>query len=82
MSPRQFFRAFHAETTVTPAKAVERLRTEAARGALASSNRSVQEVARAFGFGTAERMRRSFLRIFGAPPSALKCQKHQRQHQS
>jgi len=82
MSPRQFFRAFHAETTVTPAKAVERLRTEAARGALASSNRSVQEVARSFGFGTAERMRRSFLRIFGAPPSALKFQKHQRQNRS
>src|SRR6202000_3245249 len=31
MSPRHFARAFHAETGLTPAKAVERLRLEAAR---------------------------------------------------
>jgi transcriptional regulator GlxA family with amidase domain len=75
MSPRQFFRAFQAETTMTPAKAVERLRAEAARGALASNDCSVKDVARSFGFGSAERMRRSFLRVFGASPSALKYQR-------
>jgi transcriptional regulator GlxA family with amidase domain len=31
MSPRHFARAFHAETGITPAKAVERLRAERAR---------------------------------------------------
>jgi transcriptional regulator GlxA family with amidase domain len=74
MSPRQFFRAFHAETGLTPAKAVERLRAESAHAALGQSGRSVQEVARSCGFGSAERMRRAFLRVFGTPPSALKHQ--------
>jgi transcriptional regulator GlxA family with amidase domain len=74
MSPRHFFRAFQAETGMTPAKAVERLRAETARGALDSKGRSVQEVARSCGFGNPERMRRTFLRVFGAPPSALKYQ--------
>jgi transcriptional regulator GlxA family with amidase domain len=72
MSTRHFSRAFHAETGMSPAKAVLRLRAETARGSLGGRGRSVQEVARACGFGNAERMRRSFLRLFGAPPSAVK----------
>jgi transcriptional regulator GlxA family with amidase domain len=72
MSPRNFSRAFQAETGMTPAKAVEQLRAETARGSIAGSGRSVQDIARACGFGNAERMRRTFLRLFGAPPSALK----------
>jgi transcriptional regulator GlxA family with amidase domain len=72
MSQRQFFRAFQAETGLTPAKAVERLRADTARAALGGSGRSVQEVARSTGFGSAERMRRTFLRVFGVPPSAVK----------
>lgn len=72
MSPRHFARAFQAETGVTPAKAVERLRAEAAKAALESGARSVQLVARQSGFGDPERMRRAFVRLFGAPPSALK----------
>jgi transcriptional regulator GlxA family with amidase domain len=74
MSSRHFFRAFQAETGMSPAKAVERLRAETARGALDGNGRSVQEVARSCGFGNAERMRRTFRRVFGAPPSALKYQ--------
>jgi transcriptional regulator GlxA family with amidase domain len=72
MSPRHFARAFHAETGVTPAKAVERLRAEAARAMLESGARQVQEVAALSGFKDPERMRRAFLRLFGASPSALK----------
>lgn len=72
MSPRHFSRAFQAETGMSPAKAVERLRAETARGSLAGTGRSIQEVARACGFGNAERMRRTFLRLFGVPPSAVK----------
>jgi transcriptional regulator GlxA family with amidase domain len=72
MSARNFSRAFQAETGVSPAKAVERLRAETARGALSASSRSVKEIAQSCGFGSAERMRRSFLRIFGASPRALK----------
>ena len=72
MSPRHFARAFHAETGVTPAKAVERLRAEAARAMLESGARQVQEVAALSGFKDPERMRRAFLRLFGASPAALK----------
>ncbi len=72
MSPRNFARSFHRETGVTPAKAVERLRTDAARAMLDSGARSMQEVAQRCGFGDPERMRRAFLRLFGTPPSALK----------
>jgi transcriptional regulator GlxA family with amidase domain len=72
MSPRHFARAFAAETGVTPAKAVERLRLEAARLRLEGSAEPVDLVARASGFGDAERMRRAFLRGFGQPPQALR----------
>jgi len=39
---------------------------------LESGARSVQKVAEHCGFHDPERMRRAFLRLFGAPPSALK----------
>jgi transcriptional regulator GlxA family with amidase domain len=73
MSPRNFSRAFLAETGMSPAKAVERLRAETARGALTGNSRAVKEVARSCGFGSAERLRRSFRRVFGVNPSTLRC---------
>ena len=72
MSPRHFARAFQAETGLTPAKAVEKLRVEAARAALESGAASVQRVAADCGFGDPERMRRSFQRLLGVPPSTLR----------
>ena len=72
MSPRNFSRLFTAEVGLAPAKAVERLRVDAARAALESGARSVQQVARRHGFGSAERMRRSFVRLLGTPPSKAK----------
>lgn len=72
MSPRHFARVFRAETGSTPAHAVERLRAEAARAALASGTASVQAVARQCGYATPETMRRSFVRLFGLPPSAVR----------
>jgi transcriptional regulator GlxA family with amidase domain len=74
MSLRHFSRAFHTETGMSPAKAVEQLRAETARGALCGSGRSVQDIARSHGFGNAERMRRTFLRLYGVTPSAIKHQ--------
>ena len=71
MSPRNFARAYAAETGVTPAKAVERLRVEAARAALARGG-AIQAIARKTGFGDPERMRRAFVRLYGAPPAALR----------
>ncbi|MDR0776927.1 MAG: GlxA family transcriptional regulator [Azonexus sp.] len=72
MSPRHFARCFTAEIGTTPARAVERLRVEAASAALESGNGSVQLVARECGFTDVERMRRAFIRLKGIPPSAVK----------
>lgn len=72
MSPRNFARAFTAETGTTPAKAVERLRLEAARTAVETGLEPVDRIADVAGFGDPERMRRAFLRAFGLPPQALR----------
>ena len=72
MSPRHFARAFAAETGVTPAKAIERLRVEAARERIEAGPEPIDRVAERVGFGDAERMRRAFLRAFGQPPQALR----------
>ena len=72
MSARNFSRVFRAEVGVGPAKAVERLRVDTARAALESGADSVQRVALSCGFGDPERMRRSFMRVLGTPPSAVK----------
>lgn len=72
MSPRNFARAFAAETGVTPAKAVERLRLETARTAVETGHLPLDGIAAATGFGDAGRMRRAFLRTLGQPPQALR----------
>jgi transcriptional regulator GlxA family with amidase domain len=69
MSPRNFSRAFRREVGVTPARFVERVRVEAARRRLEDSLASVDEIAVACGFGTAETMRRTFLRVLRVTPS-------------
>lgn len=68
MSPRNFARVYTRRVGATPAKAVARLRLEAARRALEEGTRPVGSIARACGFGNEERMRRSFLRQLGVPP--------------
>jgi len=72
MSPRHFARAFAAETGMTPAKAIERLRLEASREWVESGSEPIEQVAARTGFGDAERMRRAFIRAFGQPPQALR----------
>ncbi|QSX75188.1 GlxA family transcriptional regulator [Lysobacter arenosi] len=72
LSPRQFTRAFRAETGQSPAKAVEHLRVEAARVMVEQSRHSMDEVATETGFADTERMRRAFLRAFGQPPQVLR----------
>jgi transcriptional regulator GlxA family with amidase domain len=68
MSARHFARAFRAETGLTPARYVERVRLEAARGRLEDTAQPVASVAAACGFGTAETMRRAFMRSLGVAP--------------
>jgi transcriptional regulator GlxA family with amidase domain len=68
MSPRHFARRFHAETGVTPARFVERVRLEAARHQLESTCEPLALIATACGFGTAETLRRVFLRALEVDP--------------
>lgn len=72
MSPRNFARAFAAETGMTPAKAVERLRIEAARQLVEASSEPIDRIAIRAGFADPERMRRAFIRGYGQPPQALR----------
>jgi len=72
MSPRNFARRFAEETGVTPARAIERLRVEAARERVEGGRASIEAIALDSGFGDPERMRRAFLRAFGQPPQALR----------
>ncbi|MGY4395529.1 transcriptional regulator GlxA family with amidase domain [Sphingomonas sp. UYAg733] len=72
LSPRQFGRVFQKETGETPARAVERLRVEAARLRLESSADPVQIIARATGFNDPERMRRAFVKLYGQSPQAIR----------
>jgi transcriptional regulator GlxA family with amidase domain len=69
MSPRNFARAFRAQTGVTPARYVESVRLEAARRRLEETGEPVEGIARACGFASAEAMRRSFLRTLQVGPS-------------
>jgi transcriptional regulator GlxA family with amidase domain len=71
MSPRNFARAYAAETGVTPAKAVGRLRADSARAMLQRGG-ALQEIAAKTGFHDPERMRRAFVRLYGAPPAAMR----------
>lgn len=68
MSPRPFARVFQQEKGVTPARFVEALRVEAAGRMLLDSRPRLKEVASQCGFGSADSMRRSFLRVAGVTP--------------
>jgi len=72
MSERNFARVFTREVGVTPARFVETARIEAARRRLEESNHGVEAVAAQCGFGTAESMRRTFVRRLHVPPSTYR----------
>ena len=72
MSPRNFARLYAAHTGQTPAKAVEAMRVEAARGLLEGSDLTVSQVALRCGFGDDERLRRAFIRALKVSPSAYR----------
>lgn len=76
LSPRQFSRAFRAETGQSPAKAIETLRLEAARVMMEEGRHPIEVVARETGFASRERMRRAFLRAFGQSPQAMQRHMH------
>jgi transcriptional regulator GlxA family with amidase domain len=69
LSPRQFARAFAAETGLPPGRYVDRARLEAARRHLEDTAQGVEEAARACGYGTPEAMRRAFVKALGVSPA-------------
>jgi transcriptional regulator GlxA family with amidase domain len=74
MSERHFSREFARELGCPPGDYVEQVRVDAARRLLESGPAPVTVVADRTGFGTAETMRRAFVRRLGVPPA------HYRRH--
>ena len=74
VSSRQFARIFLKETGETPARAVERLRAEAARPRIEDGLEPIEIIARDVGFGDVERMRRTFVKLFGHSPQTIRRQ--------
>lgn len=68
MSERSFSRHYAEATGLTPGRAVERLRVEAARRLLSESRLPIKRISQRCGFGSEETMRRSFLRLLAATP--------------
>ena len=72
MSPRTFARLYVEHTGQTPAKAVEAMRLEAARGLLETGDLPISQVAVRCGFGDDERLRRAFSRSLQVSPAAYR----------
>jgi transcriptional regulator GlxA family with amidase domain len=68
MSPRHFTRVFTDEVGEAPGAYVERIRTEAARRQLEETDDTVTVIAARCGFGSAETLRRNFVRRLGVSP--------------
>ena len=69
MSARNFSRLYSQTMGITPAKAVETMRTEAARVRLETTGLGVKQIAADCGFNDDERMRRAFVRLLGVSPT-------------
>ena len=68
MSTRHFTRVFTDEVGEAPGAYVERIRTEAARRQLEETDDTVTAIAARCGFGSAETLRRNFVRRLGISP--------------
>ena len=68
MSERTFLRRYRDATGLTPARAIERLRVEAARQLLTETQLPSKRIAARCGFGSEETMRRSFARLQAVSP--------------
>ncbi|WP_410014773.1 GlxA family transcriptional regulator [Sodalis sp. C49] len=72
LSPRQFSREFVANTGLSPARAVERLRVEFARSRVENSNQTLAAIALEAGFSDTALMRKAFLRCLGSTPQRMR----------
>lgn len=69
MAPRTFARTYTTKVGRTPAKTVELMRLEAARGALELTDLPLKSVAANSGYGDEQTMRRAFQRHLGTNPA-------------
>lgn len=76
LSPRHFARIFARETGTTPARFVERARIESARRLLEETADGLDTIAGTCGFGSAETLRRSFLRHLRVGPAEYRNRFH------
>jgi transcriptional regulator GlxA family with amidase domain len=72
MSVRHFARVFTAEVGEPPGRFVERVRIEAARRELETTDDTLDVLAARCGFGTAETLRRAFQRRLGVAPDSYR----------
>lgn len=72
VSPRQLGRRFKLALGMPPAAYVERLRTEEAGQRLLAGNASIEKIAEAVGFRSADVFRRAFERRFGVAPAQFR----------
>jgi transcriptional regulator GlxA family with amidase domain len=68
MSDRTFIRRYTQATGLTPARAVERLRVEAARQLLSATRLPIKRIADRCGFGSEETLRRAFQKLQSITP--------------
>jgi transcriptional regulator GlxA family with amidase domain len=74
MSLRNFERVFTREVGITPAQYVLHARVEAARRELQQTDKGLKQVAAITGFGSADSMRRAFVRLLGITPRTYRAQ--------
>jgi transcriptional regulator GlxA family with amidase domain len=68
MSPRNFARVFVRETGITPARYIDKLRTETACRYLVDTNLSLKEIAVLCGLGSPDNMRKVFIKNIKISP--------------
>jgi transcriptional regulator GlxA family with amidase domain len=74
MSVRNFERVFTREVGATPSQYVLHVRVEACRRLLEHSDKGLKQIANAAGFGSADSMRRAFVRLLGLTPQCYRKQ--------
>ncbi|WP_042304145.1 GlxA family transcriptional regulator [Paraburkholderia kururiensis] len=72
MSERSFMRHYREQTGLTPARAVEQMRVEAARRLLSTTQLPIKRIAARCGFGSEETLRRSLMRAIAVTPQAYR----------
>lgn len=72
LSPRQLSREFLAHTGLSPARVVEKMRLEFARGRIENTNQTLSSIARESGFPDEAIMRKAFRRVLNTSPTELR----------